>query len=565
MSDVIADARQRAAVGRAADGTDAHSMWEPLVPAALFVASAAFVVWRNSEVGVLVDISYVLNTATRIALGDVPYSQFPLAQAPGEFVLQALLIKIFGAHYAVQIAHAAIVGGIATALTYTIAARLLAPSVRSPRALAAVLAIALVPLGVYAIYPHPFYDSDACVLMLAGLAASLSALDHGGPRRPLVAGAFLATPVFMKQNVGGAFLALIVASLAIHAWRVPQSRPTVRRMLVAAGVALAVEIAALQLIVGVDNYIRWAWTFALSGRGVALERIASFAAPLLVVSLLAVVLRGASAARRTVVTAIALGILLVADLSLPAPLLFAPGFFPPVMVGACAFAVERLRREAPRFDMLVPFVLLGTTLGVLQSQGLAGSSFGIFPFLVLAIAAAAREAASSVPRHALAVGRIAGIIALALAVSGSLYTLSNQRLKFVDVNAPGPVERSSFPTLQGLSARGGYVTDLDEILVWAQEHVAPGDGFVFLPGEDPSFFALGRKPTLPSVYFFDVATPYTPAELARIADERGLRWVFVKDRLQLTDAPPLHEPIVDALTEHATLVTRVATYRVYRR
>jgi hypothetical protein len=79
------------------------------------------------------------------------------------------------------------------------------------------------------------------------------------------------------------------------------------------------------------------------------------------------------------------------------------------------------------------------------------------------------------------------------------------------------------------------------------------------------FFALGRRPALPSVYFFDVANPYSPAELARFADEVGLRWVFVKDRLQLTEEPPLEQSLVAALTERATLFTRVGPYRVYRR
>ena len=119
--------------------------------------------------------------------------------------------------------------------------------------------------------------------------------------------------------------------------------------------------------------------------------------------------------------------------------------------------------------------------------------------------------------------------------------------------------------LTGLSARGPYIEDLDDILVWTQVHVPAEDGFVFLPGEDPVFYALGRRPALPSVYFYDVASPYTPAEPATIADERGLRWVFVKDRLQLTQAPPLHEAIVDALTARATLVARIGSYRVYRR
>ena len=95
-----------------------------LVPVLLFAASAAFTFWRNTQVAVLVDIAYVLNTATRIAAGDVPYAQFPLVLAPGEFLIQALLIKAFGPHFLVQIAYATILGGLATVFTYAIARRL---------------------------------------------------------------------------------------------------------------------------------------------------------------------------------------------------------------------------------------------------------------------------------------------------------------------------------------------------------------------------------------------------------------------------------------------------------
>ena len=70
---------------------------------------------------------------------------------------------------------------------------------------------------------------------------------------------------------------------------------------------------------------------------------------------------------------------------------------------------------------------------------------------------------------------------------------------------------------------------------------------------------------MPSVYFYDVATPYQPDELAAFADHVGLRWVFVKDKLQLSDVPPLEDELVARLTQGATLVTTIGPYRVFRR
>jgi hypothetical protein len=237
-------------------------------------------------------------------------------------------------------------------------------------------------------------------------------------------------------------------------------------------------------------------------------------------------------------------------------------------MAAVALSLVRAAREGPTLELLLPMVLIATALGTLESQGLNGSTYGIGPLLTLAIVCVVRDLAHVVPRpHRLA--PYAGVIvAVVLTWSGTTFAVENRRLLFIDVNAPGPVARSTFPSLAGLSARGPYLADLDAILFWVRDHVPPGDSFVFLPGEDPAFYAVERKPTLPSVlfYFGDVATPYTPAEIVRIADDVGLRWVIVKDLLQSGSSTPPFEPeFVARITEHATLVTTVGHYRVFRR
>jgi len=535
-----------------------------VIAAALFVASAAFTIWRNSEVGVLVDIAYPLNTATRIAAGEVPYKDFPLAQAPLEFLIQAALIKLFGPQFVVQIAYAAIVGGASIVLAFVIVRRLLRDAVRAPGLLAASLCLPLVPLGVYAVYPHPFYDPDACALALAVLLSGLVALAAPTPARCALAGALLSIVPFMKQNVGGALVASMAVAIAVDAFARPGTLRAARWYAIGFGAALALIALAVQFVIGIPNYVRWTVGFALEARGVTGERLQEFVVPSLLAVVLAVLLpRLAPTARLIVASAAFLAALAFTVLS--RALIFAPGFIPPVLVASVALALFRSRRERPSFALLLPVVVAGTAIGFLQSNGLSSSSFAIFPLLVIALAAVVRDVTWAVPaRPGLAVAT-GGALAGLLLVLGSIYTLTNTRLAFVDVNAVGALSHSTFPTLAGLSARGPYLADLDEILVWTRDHVGVDEGFVFLPGEGPAFYALGRRPVLPSVYFFDVATPYTPDELARIADERGLRWVFVKDRLQLVEEPPLTGAIVRALTARATLVATVGAYRVYRR
>ena len=540
-----------------------------LVALLFFAASAAFTVWRNTQVGVLIDIAYPLNTATRIAAGDVPYVDFPLAHAPLHFLFQAALIKIVGPSFAVQIAYAAIFSGIATALTYWIAGRLLDGVVPRPRLLAALLSLPLVPLGVYSIYPHPFYDPDACLAVLAALAAILAARADPTPRRWILVGALLTIPVLIKQNIGGAFLVLSVSALAVEALFRPAARPGLRWGIAGLAAALGIEVLAIQVVIGVDHFLRWTLSYAMEGRGLSLERIAAFADPRIV--WLAPLLVAPALASRLVrprvraAAYVALLCLPAAATLLYSVILAVPELFPPVLLAASAVAIVRMMRAGPSFETALPIVLLGTTLGALMSQGLAGSTFGIFPLLVLAVASLVREVGRSLPAGSIVAAMTGAVLSVMLLVSGAAYTLSEDRLEFIDVRAAGPVMRSTYPTLAGLSARGPYLAELDEILRWTEANVPPEDPMAFLPGEDPVFYALSRRPRLPSVYFFDVANPVSFEEIVRSADEVGLRWVFVKERIQMTVAPPLNDAYAAALTRGATLFAEVGPYRVYRR
>lgn len=536
----------------------------------LFAASAGFVWWRNTQVGVLVDLGYVVNIATRIALGDIPYRDFPLAQAPGSFLTQALLIKVFGPHYFVQIVYASVLGGAATVLSYLITRRLLSGTVAEPDGLALVLTLPLIPLGIYAVVPNPFYDPDACLVVLGTLALLLFARDRPTVARFVAAGALATVPLFIKQNIGGAFVVSLAGILIIEAWARPARRRELGWFSLGLGGALAIELVLLQLIVGIDAYIRWAWTFAMSGRGVTVDRIREFADPVVLFPAVIIVALAAAAPHvservRGLLFAGGLAVALAATPAAPIALQMAPLFLPPLLVAAIALGLARAAREGPRMDLLLPLVLVATTLGTLQSQGLVNSTFGIFPMLTLALACVVRDLAGFAPRPLRLAPLTGVVIALIVTVVGTVSTIENVRLRFIHVNDPGPVATSAFPSLAGLSARGPYLAQFDAMLFWMRDNVPPADGFVFLPGEDPAFFALGRKPALPSVYFYDVATPYTPSELARIADDVGLRWVIVKDPLQLIVQPPLEPELVARLTTGATLVTTIGPYRVFRR
>src|SRR6266700_3217334 len=102
--------------------------WRPrdsLAAALLFLATSSFVVWQNSRVAVLWDLGYLLDTGWRIALGQMPYRDFPLAHAPLTFLIQAALLRVAGRHYLVPVTYAAVAGGLGTVLAWRIVLRLM--------------------------------------------------------------------------------------------------------------------------------------------------------------------------------------------------------------------------------------------------------------------------------------------------------------------------------------------------------------------------------------------------------------------------------------------------------
>src|SRR5581483_11373056 len=114
------------------------------------------------HLAVIWDLSYVLETAHRISLGDFPYRDFPFPYPPLTFLIQAAIIKLAGRVFWHTVAYCAITGGLGTALTW----RILRTALREmshARLLAFIVSLPLIPLGIYSVFPHPFYDPD-CTL-----------------------------------------------------------------------------------------------------------------------------------------------------------------------------------------------------------------------------------------------------------------------------------------------------------------------------------------------------------------------------------------------------------------
>jgi len=566
-----------------------------LAAVGLFVASAAVVLWQNAHVAVLWDLSYVLDTASRIALGQMPYRDFPLVHAPLTFLIQAAIIRVAGRVYFHHVLFVAAVGGLSTVLAWRIIFRSLLGCVQQAFAIALLLASPLAVLGIYCVFPFPSYDCDCACSILVAIYLLQRLSNHSSLVQAASTGAALCFPLFFKQNIGLPFLAvstvailLLLGGAFLRRQNSSSSNPEMRTLsAVLAGVA-ATLLAALLLIyftVGLGNYLHWTIQFAAQRRlpgfsdmlGVYRDAKLLWTLPSVAAGLLLLRTRFAKV-RWAQITAVALlaapffytlsSLLIYDDADERGDTLLA--IWPMLLILASALALFNLfkLRRSLCLRTFLPIILLVAINGTLMSQQLWGSTYAIWPLLILLAAdqiafLAAPHATTTFPRAAAAA--IAVILSVTLLVCGAFYTASEERLSYAQL-PDEPAAHSSFPQLTGMATPGPYLSNFDELLRYAQANIPVTDGIVLLPGEDPFYFVTGRTPQFPVLLFDPATDPYSPAQLAGEVQTHQIHWLIVKRELEINaDPTPAREATLNVLVPAFTPVAHLRAYDIYRR
>lgn len=579
---------------------------DTLTAAALFLASAAFTLWQNAQVAAIWDLSYLLDSSYRFSLGQMPYRDFPFVHPPIEYLLHAAIIRIFGLAYYPHILCAALEAGLATLLAWRILFHILrvphdhraesgsprsglcslgwegevnVGKVSSPRLLAALLAAPLIIVGIYAIYPHPVYDSDTILAVL--FAIFLLQRANSSAIRNITSGAASVLPLFVKQNIGLPFLLILLAAIAViavtrrlqHASIAPQLW-----LVTGASATLAIATLAIHLTGGLHNYYYWTITFAAQRRlpgiglliatyhqtsllwtvptalaGVALLRVPAF--------------RTNRWARLTALFLLAFPFLWTvfsllltddpSDSSDRADQLLS--LWPHLLILAALLALWNLRRlrAAPTLNTLLPIILLATIEGTFLSQQLWGSTYALWPILILLIAAMLVE----IPTIA---RPLAAIIATTFLLCGGLCALSHERLSYIQLD--GAEAHATLPALRGLTTPGPWIPDFEELIRTTNSEIPTKDGILLLPGEVPFYFVTGRTPQFPVLLFDPATNPYTPQQVFDLARTRNIRWLIVTRNLQIeTVAEPDLPEVLRLLQQDFVPYRTLTNYDIYRR
>jgi hypothetical protein len=558
----------------------------------LFTATAIVVIWQNLRLGVLWDLSYILENAHRISLGDVPYRDFPFPYAPITFLIQSAIIKLTGHVFFHHVIYAALAGGAGTLVTWRILLHVLRGSVNNYRLIAFLLSVPLTVLGIYCAYPHPFYDPDCTLAILCGILL-LQRLEIRGatPLRAFCCGAVLVVPLFVKQNAGLAFLVSISSALAtLAAINILRGKSIKSILWIFAGIVAAFSAAAalIQKFAGVGNYWHWTIQFASERRAPhladMLQPFQNYALILWVaaavggICLALVISRRANTPHLSAVNrllAVASIFLMSAafiwsvvylfiddDSSSRAERLLA--VWPFLLIVSLPIAVLRARRH-PGIALMLPFVLVGTILGAFLSQQLWGSTYAIWPLLIILIAILIAELAPHFQQALWMLPTLASIIAISLLISGGFYVASRERLSYANV-WDGEITHSNLSALKGLSVRGPWIPQFEELVRYSEKEIPRDDGLLMLPGEDLFYYTTGRHPRFPVLMFDHTVNPYSPVQVLALCRSTNIKWLVVKRSLQIQGTPYEDEAAaLQLLLADFQPVEHLQNYDVYKR
>ena len=555
---------------------------DTLTASALFLATAAFTLWQNARVAALWDISYLLDSSYRFSLGQMPFRDVPFVHPPLHYLLHAAIIKIFGRIYYPHILCAALAAGLATVLTWRILLHLLKPLGNRAWLIATLLAAPLIVLGIYAIYPHPIYDSDSIFAVLLALFLLQRADSHqptpAGCLRSVLAGAACVLPLFVKQNIGLPFLLIVLAAVVVLAILRRLRRIPIAPQLwfvAAAASSLAAALLAIHATAGLHNYLYWTIDFAAQRRLPGLRLILDtyrqtsllWTIPAAIIAI--ALLRSDKLSTKRWTHPIALLLLAAPFLWTIAALALTNdpddradqllSLWPHLLLLAATLAIANLRRlrAAPALNTLLPIILLATIEGAFLSQQLWGSTYALWPLLLLLIASLLMQ----VPTIARS---LAAIVAATLLLCGGLYAVSHERLSYAHLD--GPEAHATLPGLQGLTTPGPWIPDFEQLIRFTNTEIPANDGILLLPGEVPFYFATGRTPQFPVLLFDPATNPYTPQQVLDLARARNIRWLIVTRNLQIAViAEPDLPEVIRTLQQDFVPYRTLANYDIYCR
>jgi len=506
----------------------------------LMALSATVVFFQAQRALPLVDYTYQLENAYRIYIGQTLYKDFVLVVAPGTYVVMALLMKLFGLSNLVQLIYTMIISSLTLLLTYKLIKKITNNSMVS-----IILSAPLVFCG-YSIYPFPIYDNNAMFFMLISLNVLLYAFEKKTVALFLIAGILIVIPPFFKQNTGLIYTFLSLFSLFILAIFKSNiiNKKHFAYLLVGAFLVSGSFVFWLFYKNIFDDFIFQNFIFPSQSRpllGSMKSIIAHFITFntaflyfLLVILLLILKfkIKNIDFKNYSIILFIICAFIIR----------MLTGHFPYIsitksfnvwydvtflLVFIYLFEFSKISKTAS-YLFLLPIVVIGVSYSSFLSQGVNGSSYGIWPLFFIMIAFIYKYLTDYIS----SIKWLKSIIVFTALISVSLGFLiyKNTRLSYVSLN--GELQKASRINFDYIATPGNWICEMEELFAYIDKIIPNDESMISIPAEDPIFFATKRIPVLKYFQLNIVTCPFSKEQIINDIKVNNIKWIIWKTNPQ---------------------------------
>jgi hypothetical protein len=544
--------------------------------------SSLVVIFQASRFWYFSDYSWVLEISYRMVNGVAFYKDFVFTYPPGTFLIQGIITKLFGTTLYPQIVYCCIISFLTYLLTYRILFYF-----NNEKWLNLILSIPIAFTGGYGIVAFPNYDPDCTFFILISLFLILYCYHNTFPPVITFLGGIAAVfPSLIKQNTGFIFL-IGVHILLITILIFGKNELKLRYYLFFLGGSLfagALIFLIVDMTFGIGNYYYSIITIpgkmrlpkpmnflSMYAGTEVLRGIFAWAIAILILKIFK--------KRNLAIKSIAVILILTPVYFIPLVryLLYGKNYYSyflviwPLIIITCiilaAYAVFK-NPKSPLFMRMFAFIILLIANASFLAQGIGGSAYGIWPFLVIMLVIIHYLAINSEMSYVNALKKLTVVnsVFLTFSVAGLIYTNNNFN-HVAGFNNWEEIHHSRIPSLRGLSSTGDQVKNLDSLLILCEKDIPHDNQVITVPAEIPFYFATGREPRFP-LYLFDwTLLIYKPEEIIEKVKSSNVRWMIIKTKLQaewISNWANLNT-LIPLLKKEFVLYKTIPGYEIYRR
>lgn len=558
------------------------------------LASSFVTIWQSGRILPLIDYSYQVENAYRIYLGQIPYRDFVLVLPPGTYYIIALIMKIFGLANIYQVLYIALLSFLTVILTYA----LLCVFNKNKR-LNVFFLIPLIFAG-HSMYPFPSYDVNATFFMLLGLycLSNIILKKNTYFHYCYFTGILLALPLFFKQNTGLIFLLSSLSILLIYKFLTNKKISNKSFLCILFGTISPIILLLLFLLKNNALSDFWFQLFLFPSRvrsplSAGFQVIFDFLSVKNLILYISFFLLGIYAIKnklkkthRNIFLSLAIAVPLFLYPLIYSFLIslnqirfdsfklifnFSKNFYSLFfsfwyvillllfLTTVIDFSANKVRGQELFVKLLAVLLALCISTSFL-SQGVIGSTYGIYPLLMLLVSAIFNSLSHNYVDVRWQYFFIFFVFLITFFLS--IYIYFNGRIFYIERS--GELLRFTNEKFKPLATPGEWIGNMEMMFRYVEKNIPQKDSVIALPGEDPFYYATDRKPVLKYFQYFYQTFPFSKDQyIADILNNR-IDWIIIKNPLQYTKYNASQE-IVSRLSKVYSQYKIIKGYIIYKR